>query len=220
MTVKVVQRPSPNQSTRVHGNDAVRLVICHTPEGSYQSAIATCLNDAADVSYHELVREDGLEVTQFVHFSRKAWHAGAMNSFSDGISAAGWARDFDVHTRQARTFAYRVALRLHARKLPARWTTDPAKGGVCRHSDLQDDRSDPTPDLAEWRVFVGMVAEELEALQQPPPSRPWPIPIPKWFWAWARWHLGRRKGKRPADAPRVIPVWAWRRLRELQQARK
>lgn len=50
-------------------------------------------------------------------------------------------------------------------------------------------------------------------------SRPWPIPLPKWWWAWASWWLQGRKGPRP-DAPRLIPLWAWRRLIAFKKARK
>jgi len=52
------------------------------------------------------------------------------------------------------------------------------------------------------------------------PKPDWPLPIPKWFWTWASWYLGRDafKGdardakKRPKNAPKVIPKWAWDRL--------
>lgn len=43
----------------------------------------------------------------------------------------------------------------------------------------------------------------------------WPVPVPQWFWAWAEWRLGGRMTLRPADAPTVIPAWAWVRLAAL-----
>lgn len=217
---KIVLKESPNQSQRLHGDAAVKLIICHTPEGSYGPMVKymTDPTQTRKVSYHQLIREDGLEVTQLVLFPKKAWHAGAMNSLSDGISAAGFARDFNVFGPQAQTFAQLVAARLLARGLKPQWTTDPAKGGFCRHADLQSDRSDPMS-LDKWLVFVGMVQAEYQKLVNE--TKPWPIPVPKWFWAWAAWKLqGSPKGQRPADAPRLIPAWAWRRLKALQDARR
>lgn len=219
--MKIVVRHSPNQSERIHGNDAVRLVVCHTPEGGYEGTIRYILDESnpRKVSYHALISEDGREITQLVPWHRKAWHAGPINSLSDGISAAGYAHRFDVDTKQARTMAFLVARRLIARGLKAQWTTDPAKGGFCRHADLQADRSDPTPNLAEWRVFVGMVQAEYLKLRGVGKGD-WPIPVPRWFWAWARWRLQGLEGTRPKDAPRIIPLWAWRRLRALTDARR
>ena len=56
---------------------------------------------------------------------------------------------------------------------------------------------------------------------KPKPVKPaWPTPIPKWFWAWAVWKLhGSKKGRRPKGAPRMVPLWAWRRLAALKKGR-
>lgn len=209
---------SPNQSERIHGDAAVKLVVCHTPEGAYEPMIRYMTTpQVRRVSYHQLLREDGQEATQLVPFHRKAWHAGAINSLSDGIAAAGFARDFNVFSPQAKSFALLVAGRLFARKLKPQWTTDPAKGGFCRHADLQTDRSDPMS-LDKWLVFVGMVQAEYQKIEGA--VKPWPVPVPKWFWEWAAWKLqGSPAGKRPTTAPRLIPLWAWRRLAALKAAR-
>lgn len=55
---------------------------------------------------------------------------------------------------------------------------------------------------------------------KPKPPVGWPLPIPAWFWAWATWKLhGSKKGRRPHNAPRVIPAWAWLRLAALKKGR-
>lgn len=62
------------------------------------------------------------------------------------------------------------------------------------------------------RVIFVRVPGEREVIVPPPPVKP---AIPKggeWWWAWADWHRRGRKGTRPSEAPRRIPVWAWRRL--------
>lgn len=218
-------RESPNQSNRLHGDDSVRLIVVHTPEGAYESTVNWCLNPRSKVSYHLLIKKDGTEATQLVPYHKKAWHAGPMNSISDGISIEGHARTFDLSDRGVREAARLIAVRLISRGLPCQWTTDPAKGGFCRHGDLQSDRTDPTPDLAEWRLFVSMVKAEYDKLGQAPKM---PRPIPAWFWIWARWWLGvsefkkygPRKGPRPKSAPRLIPPWAWLRLRQLAHGHK
>jgi hypothetical protein len=158
---KLVYKHSPNQSTRIHGQKAVRLIVVHTPEGSYGPMVRymTDPNQPRKVSYHGLLREDGLEFTQLVPWGRKAWHAGAMNSASEGVSAAGYAAKFNVRSEQSKRLARIVAYRLHKRGLKARWTTNPVSGGFCRHADLQTDRSDPMS-RAKWIVFVGMVKAE------------------------------------------------------------
>jgi N-acetyl-anhydromuramyl-L-alanine amidase AmpD len=157
----LVYKHSPNQSARVHGQKAVRLIVVHTPEGAYGPMVRymTDPNQARKVSYHGLLREDGREFTQLVPWGRKAWHAGAYNSLSEGISAAGYAAKFNVRSEQSKRLARIVAYRLTKRGLKAQWTTNPAKGGFCRHADLQTDRSDPMS-RAKWLIFVGMVKAE------------------------------------------------------------
>jgi hypothetical protein len=234
MIIKVVN--SPNQSPRLFGDDAVRMIVVHTPEGGYAGTVGFCMNPAADVSYHLLIKKDGTEATQLVPWTRKAWHAGPMNSYSDGISVEGFARTFSLFDKGTVEAAAAVARRLVARKLPPQWTTDVAKGGFCRHGDLQDNRTDPTPDLAEWRVFVNMVKAEHDDLTSPDVD--WPVPVPQWFWTWARWRLGVGEFKAygpansafrpglPVPAPGVSwapggkHYWAWKRLKALVDAQK
>lgn len=207
--MQIVARNSPNQSTRFHGDAAVRLVICHTPEGSYQSAINTCMTPRGikSVSYHRIYKKDGSQATQLVPFTRKAWHAGAINSLSDGLSLEGFARDFSLSDPGTRQLARGVAERLVARGLPCQWTTDPRKGGFCRHGDLQSNRSDPTPDLVEFRRFAGMVRTEYDLLTKGPDNakrlaatRAWILARVREGWAWnrikqtANWREFKRRG--------------------------
>jgi hypothetical protein len=234
--MKIIKKNSPNQSKRLPDSH-IGLVICHTPEGSYQSAINTVMDPAAEVSYHLLIKKDGTEATQFVPWEKKAWHALSLNSASDGISVEGFARQFDLHDHGSKEMALAVAKRLVERNLKCQWTTDTIKTGFCRHGDLQSDRTDPTPDLAEWQLFVAMVKVQYEILTNPY-KKDWPIPVPQWFWTWARWRLGVSEFKQYGPANRAhrpgAPVppaglqwigtgkyaWAWRRLRALQREQR
>lgn len=157
-----------NQSQRVHGVKAIRLIVVHTPEGSYGPMIRYITvppngkfweDDDRRVSYHGMLREDGDEFTQFVGWDQKAWHAGAFNSLSEGISAAGFAAKFNVKSNQSKVLARIVAFRLRERGLPARWSRDGGGKGFCRHADLQSDRKDPMS-RTKWLIFVGMVKYE------------------------------------------------------------
>lgn len=148
---------SPNQSQRVHGNDAVDLIIVHSPEGSYEGTVRFLQTPGAGVSYHVLLKEDGSEATQFVPFSRKAWHAGVMNSRSEGISLADYANKIRAFTPGGRKLARVVAFRLKKRGLPPTWRRKgEVGGGFCRHADIQSDRRDPMS-LSRWLAFVAMV---------------------------------------------------------------
>lgn len=157
-----------NESPRVHGVDAIRLVIVHTPEGGYAGTIryvqtppngVQWRDGDRRVSYHVLLREDGGEATQLVRWNRKAWHAGAYNSASEGVALAGWAKGTRALSPAGRRLARVVAFRLRQRGLPARWARDGGGKGFCRHADLQPDRSDPMS-LGRWLTFVALVKWE------------------------------------------------------------
>lgn len=154
------RRESPNQSGRVHGNSAVDLIIVHTPEGSFSSALSTCLGTVRRVSYHVLIHELGLHGVQLVLWNRKAWHAGAYNSRSEGIALAGWASSTRAMSPVGRAGARAVAARLRARGLPPTWRRKGERGGgFCRHADIQADRRDPMS-LSRWLTFVALVKWE------------------------------------------------------------
>lgn len=151
---KLYQLATVNQSRRLWPE--VELIICHTPEGSYESATTTITNPASEVSYHVLIKENGKEARQFVRWSRKAWHARVHNSRSEGIALAGFAAETRALSPGGRALARAVAFRLRRHGLPPRWSR---YRGFCRHADLQRDRSDPMP-LRQWLLFVSLVKYE------------------------------------------------------------
>jgi hypothetical protein len=58
-------------------------------------------------------------------------------------------------------------------------------------------------------------APQGEPKNRAPFKRLWPVPVPAWFWTWAQWRQDGQSYARPADAPALIPPWAWVRLRAL-----
>ena len=152
----ITYKHGPSQSYRVHGDDAVDLIIVHSPEGSYKGTV-DFLQRPVGVSYHVLLSEDGSEATQFVAWSRKAWHAKAHNSRSEGIALADYASKIRAFSPGGRKLARVVAFRLHKRGLPPVWRRKgEIGGGFCRHADLQSDRRDPMS-LSRWLAFVALV---------------------------------------------------------------
>jgi N-acetyl-anhydromuramyl-L-alanine amidase AmpD len=229
--MRVFLRETENQSARTHGDKAVKLVIAHTPEGPYEAMVRYITvppnghewrEEDRRVSYHTIINEAGTERTQLVPWSRKAWHAGAYNSLSDGIAAAGWASRFVINSPQARAFAQVIAQRLVARKLPARWSRDGGGEGFCRHADIQTDRRDPM-NRAKWLVFVPMVKAEhfrlSRAVKKGDRTRG---EVRAEDWRFGRWYLGlaeyakvgaRHKPSRPPGYPLRVPPAGWRAVR-------
>lgn len=158
----LLQHPSPNSSSR-HGAN-VHLVVVHRPVGSYLGSIATLSDPAAQVSAHIITKPGGLEATQLVKWSDKAWACEGFNAYSDNleINDAAWI-GADSHGLEVA--ARIVAMRCHVRGIPAVWTRDPHKTpGICRHYDLGlagGGHTDPTTSTPIWLNFVGMVREQL-----------------------------------------------------------
>lgn len=156
----LVQRPSPNQSTR--RGVVPYLVVVHRPVGSYAGAVATCLDPARQVSYHVLTDSDR-EATQLVPWDRKAWSCVAFNSASYNVSIDddAWTGADDAALATA---ARIVAFLCKRTGIPPTWTLAPSHtAGVTRHADLGragGGHSDPTTDTDLWRDFMVTVRAE------------------------------------------------------------
>ncbi len=159
----LVQRPSPNQSSR-HGTK-IDLLVWHETAGAYAGAVSWLCNPAAQASAHLVVREDGQEATQLVPLAEKAWHAVAFNPRSVGVehantTAKGYATEEQLRV-SARVFGW---LCLHL-AIPPRWSRDGQSPGVCRHLDLGAAGGGHTqcgPGTADWLRFLDMVHHEIE----------------------------------------------------------
>jgi N-acetylmuramoyl-L-alanine amidase len=159
----LVQRPSPNQSTR-HGT-RIDLLVWHETAGAYAGSVAWLCNPQADASAHLVIREDGHEATQLVPLAAKAWHAyPTFNPRSVGVEHAnvttkGYATEAQLET-SARVFGW---LCLHL-GIPPRWARGGAGPGVCRHLDLGAAGGGHTqcgPWLAGWERFLDLLHAEI-----------------------------------------------------------
>jgi hypothetical protein len=158
-------RQSPNQSSR---STSIKTVVLHDTEGSYQGAVSWLCNPKASASAHVVLREDGLEATQLVPYSHKAWSCVAYNSQSINVEMAGLARKgyLDGDLRRA---ARIVAFFLHKYKLPATHVKPDSRGvlgkGWSLHQDLGalgGGHHDPGFSAAKAWWFGRLVAAELK----------------------------------------------------------
>src|ERR1035437_9656490 len=112
---------SPNYSSR-NGN-AVRLIVVHDCEGSYNGSISWFSQAASKVSAHIVLSEDGTQATQMVAWANKAWHVCSFNPVSEGIEAAGFSAK-GLGAPEWLELASITAYRLHAHGLPPIWCND------------------------------------------------------------------------------------------------
>jgi len=80
---------SSNFSSRSGGTGAIRRVVIHTTEGSYDGAISWFRNASANVSAHYVLRKSDGEVTQMVPDANKAWHVCGSNNDTIGLEHEG-----------------------------------------------------------------------------------------------------------------------------------
>jgi hypothetical protein len=161
-------RASPNYSSR--GGQRVRLIVAHDCEGSFGGSVSWFAMAASQVSAHAVLSEDGAQCVQMVDWLNKAWHACDVNSFSEGIEAAGYAAK-GLGAPEWAALAAIVAFRLRANAIPCQrasagnnWT------GYCQHVDLGamgGGHHDITLDGAVRARFDALVAE---AYAQPMPD--------------------------------------------------
>lgn len=158
----VVWTPSPNYSSR--GGQRVRLVVIHDCEGSYAGSVSWFAMPKSQVSAHLILSEDGQRATQMVHFSNKAWHACNVNSFSEGIEAAGYATK-GLGAPEWQALAALTAYRLRANGIPCQRATAANNWtGYCEHWQLgqmgggHHDITDPVRGEAQRAAFDALVS--------------------------------------------------------------
>ncbi len=157
---KLLWVPSPNFNSR-HGTRADQIII-HDMEGSYAGSIAYFRTIASQVSAHYCVRGDGLEVTQMVHLSDRAWHACAANSRSVGIEMEGYAKN-GYKPELLDAMHCIVAFLCHYLQIPVRHARGGVGPGIESHWGLGTaggGHSDPSTDPQWMETFVAAIAAE------------------------------------------------------------
>lgn len=156
------QKPSPNQSSR-QGAKIIGVVM-HDTEGGYAGSVSWLCNPQANASAHIVLREDGNEATQLVHWGAKAWHAMAANQHFIGIEMAGF-RDKETDP-QWHSAARIVAYLAGHFDFPLVWNVRHGGAfapGITRHYDLGaagGGHYDPTLSQTKWLWFVTLCQRE------------------------------------------------------------
>ena len=150
---------SPNFSSR-HGQ-AVRLIVVHDCEGSFNGSVAWFSMPLSQVSAHYVLDKTGAKAMQMVDVADKAWHCVSFNGVSIGIEMEGFeSQGFPDVERTA--MANVVAFLLHTHGLPVRWAENGEGSGFCRHFDLGQaggGHDDPTRDDTVWQGFIDLVKQ-------------------------------------------------------------
>lgn len=166
--------PSPNFSSR--NGVKVDKIVVHSMEGSYIGSISWFAQKKSQVSAHLLLKADGSEVCQMVHFDDKAWHVVKFNPDTVGLEIEGHAAAWFPDTELAAA-ANIVSWLLKEFGLPVRWAEHGQGSGFCSHYDLGaagGGHKDITTDPAKWQHFVSLV-KAVDQTQLPPI---WPFADP------------------------------------------
>lgn len=167
--------PSPNKNSRPDEND-ISLIVIHNislPPGEFSGDYITqlfCnrLNPDEDpyfkdiyqltVSAHLLIRRDG-EITQYVPFNERAWHAGVShyqgreqcNDFSIGIELEG-TDDIPYTPCQYQKLAEVIQLLMtHYPKLN--------EASIVGHCDIAPDRKTDPGKIFSWSLLFELLHE-------------------------------------------------------------
>lgn len=151
---EVIQKPSPNFNERC--GDGVSLIILHyTGMKTSAEALARLTDEAAQVSSHYTIDEDGC-VYQHVDESHRAWHAGRafwqeetdINSLSVGIEIVNPGHEFGY--REFPAVQIEAVQRL-CHEIMGRYNIE----AVLAHSDIAPDRKEDPGELFPWKTLAG-----------------------------------------------------------------
>ena len=173
----VLRRPSPNWNERPPGTAVDTLILHYTGMRSAQEALDRLCDEAAQVSAHYLIDEDGA-VVALVPEDRRAWHAGrsawlggtGLNDRSIGIELVNPGHEFGYRAFPEAQIDACLDLGL---ALVRRWPI-PARR-VLAHSDVAPDRKLDPGELFPWRrlaeaglgLWPAPVAPEKAAAEPP-----------------------------------------------------
>ena len=148
----VIDLPSPNHDERPAGVSIDMLILHYTGMRTGQAALDRLCSEAAQVSAHYLVEEDGT-VFRLVPEDRRAWHAGisvwrgqeALNGRSIGIEIVNPGHEFGYRDYPALQMAAVCDLCL---EILSRHTI-PARN-IVGHSDVAPDRKEDPGEKFDW----------------------------------------------------------------------
>ncbi len=151
MSIRRIDNPSPNHDERQTSIDMV--VLHYTGMLTGKEAVDRLCDEAARVSAHYVVEEDGL-VFSLVPEERRAWHAGVshwqgldgVNDVSVGIEIVNPGHEWGY--RAFPTLQMDAVLQLVA-EICDRWQVPPTR--VIGHSDVAPERKEDPGEFFPWQ---------------------------------------------------------------------
>ncbi len=152
--MNVIEAASPNFNERTTPPDM--LVLHYTGMRTGPEALARLCDEAAKVSSHYLVEEDG-RVFRLVAEERRAWHAGLsswkgqtdINGRSIGIEIVNPGHEFGYRAFPAAQIVAVIELIADIR---TRWSIEDSR--IVGHSDVAPDRKDDPGELFPWKQLA------------------------------------------------------------------
>lgn len=152
--IEFIETPSPNFNARTKAPDA--LVLHYTGMKTGEEALARLRDEAAEVSSHYLVEEDG-RIFRLVPEERRAWHAGAsfwqgerdLNSASVGIEIVNPGHEFGYRAFPKAQIAALVDL---IGEIRTRWEIPNDR--IIGHSDIAPARKQDPGELFPWKTLA------------------------------------------------------------------
>ena len=152
MTIRIIDRPSPNFSARPADAVIDTLILHYTGMQSGQAAIERLCDPAAQVSAHYVIDEDGT-IHRLVAEDKRAWHAGQshwrgitdVNSASIGIELVNPGHEFGY-----REFAPAQIEALIPLLAEIKDRYEITRGNIVGHSDIAPTRKQDPGEFFPW----------------------------------------------------------------------
>jgi N-acetylmuramoyl-L-alanine amidase len=149
-----IDAPSPNFNARTKTPDA--LVLHYTGMQTGEAALARLRDEAAEVSAHYMIEEDG-RIFRLVPEERRAWHAGVsfwqgetdLNSASVGVEIVNPGHEFGYRAFPTAQIEAVIAL---VGEIRERW--DIPDNRIIGHSDVAPGRKQDPGELFPWKALA------------------------------------------------------------------
>ncbi|MGH8793415.1 MAG: N-acetylmuramoyl-L-alanine amidase [Stackebrandtia sp.] len=135
----------------------IDTVVIHTMQGSYEGTMSWFQNPKSDVTTHYVMRAEDGKVTQMVHESDIAWHAGNwdVNTESVGIEHEGFV---DEPEKWYTDTVYEASARL-VRDICARYDIPMDREHIIAHSEVPDATHTDPGSGWDWDKYMDLIEQ-------------------------------------------------------------
>ena len=155
MTIKIIQKKSPNFDKRPKGKKINSIIIHYTGMKTFDEAYKRLCNKNSKVSSHYLIGRDG-KIINLVDEKNRAWHAGIsewkgidnLNNNSIGIELENPGHEFGYIPFSKKQMEALVFL---CKELKSKY--DIKEDWVLGHSDISPERKLDPGDKFDWETI-------------------------------------------------------------------